>query len=154
MGAKSCGFFLSEATRVEPSAQWPLRLSGVPGVPVSDSSIPCSVAAARHGLGDSPHGSVFRSVWRSAVRSINRLNTRLPSGLSTDTLPTALSVPGSSVVDAPGVGLGRSPTRPCFLYASRHRTMELLDAASNRAMADTDFLWRSSRMACRRRCSN
>ncbi len=100
MGAKSCGFFLSEATRLEPNARWPLHLSGVLGVLVSDNSIPCSVTAARHGSGDSSHGSVSRSARRFAARSINRLNTQLRSDPSTDTCSIVLSVPGSSEVDA------------------------------------------------------
>lgn len=52
MGATSCGFFLSGATRSAPNGQWPLRPSGAHGAPVSDSSIPCSVTVARHGSDD------------------------------------------------------------------------------------------------------
>ena len=58
MGATSCGFFLFGATPSAPNGQWPLRPFGALGARVSDSSIPCSVTVARHGLDDRLHESV------------------------------------------------------------------------------------------------
>jgi hypothetical protein len=60
MGAKSCGFFLCEATSRASNARWLFRPSVLLGVPVFDNSIPIAQESARRDWDDSEYESVSK----------------------------------------------------------------------------------------------